>query len=79
MYFGGVADLKNCNPKQFDHGVAIVGFGEDSGKKYWIIRNSWGEDWGEKGYYRIIRGKGACGFNTAVVTAEMTKETPLVV
>lgn len=71
FYAGGIAKPWKilCNPKALDHGVAIVGFGEDSGTKYWKIRNSWGSTWGEKGYYRIIRGTGACGLNTAVTSA----------
>mmetsp|Transcript_82759 Transcript_82759/g.268018 ORF Transcript_82759/g.268018 Transcript_82759/m.268018 type:complete len:343 (+) Transcript_82759:69-1097(+) len=71
FYFGGVANPWKilCNPKSLDHGVAIVGFGTEGSKKYWIIRNSWGASWGEKGYYRIIRGTGACGLNTMVTTA----------
>merc|ERR1712028_117829 len=52
-----------------DHGVAIVGFGTDSGKAYWTIRNSWGSSWGEKGYIRMVRGSGKCGLNTDVTTA----------
>jgi len=70
-YRGGVANPWSflCNPKSLDHGVAIVGFGVDSGKKYWTIRNSWGATWGEKGYYRIIRGVGKCGLNTMVTSA----------
>merc|ERR1711988_1731870 len=70
-YHGGVANPWSilCNPKSLDHGVAIVGFGVDAAKKYWTIRNSWGESWGEKGYYRIIRGVGKCGLNTMVGTA----------
>lgn len=61
-YSGGIDNpsKSSCNPKDLDHGVIIVGFGVSSGKKFWIIRNSWG-DWGEKGYYRIVRGSDACG------------------
>ncbi|KAG6401994.1 hypothetical protein SASPL_138862 [Salvia splendens] len=49
-----------------DHGVAIVGYGTTlDGTKYWIVRNSWGADWGEKGYVRMQRGiakkHGRCG------------------
>merc|ERR1712110_998850 len=72
FYKGGVAHPWKilCNPKKLDHGVAIVGFGVDAGKKYWKIRNSWGTGWGEEGYYRVIRGTGACGLNTDVTTAQ---------
>jgi len=70
-YMGGVSNPFNflCNKKMLDHGVTIVGFGVEGSKKYWIIKNSWGEHWGEKGYYRIIRGEGKCGMNTNVATA----------
>merc|ERR1712146_597367 len=81
LYMGGVADPFLCNPKKLDHGVAIVGFGTDGSKKYWTIRNSWGPSWGEKGYYRIVRGKGACGLNTMVTTSAVapTIEEPIVI
>lgn len=39
------------------HSVAIVGWGEQNGKKYWLIRNSWGKDWCDKGYFKMLRGK----------------------
>jgi cathepsin L len=37
------------------HAVLAVGYGQDQGKKYWTIQNSWGADWGENGFIRILK------------------------
>merc|ERR1719273_559373 len=59
-YQGGVMNPSFCL-NTLDHGVAIVGYGKDSGLDYWKVRNSWGSDWGEDGYFRIVRGSNMCG------------------
>jgi C1A family cysteine protease len=64
FYSGGVMDSA-CGT-QLDHGVLAVGYGVDTGKEYYKVKNSWGADWGEKGYIRLGRGakfnpSGQCG------------------
>ena len=48
-----------------DHAISIVGYGTESGTKYWIGRNSWGTWWGNEGYFRIERGTNNLGIEEA--------------
>ena len=55
---------KSISWEPITHGILIVGYGEENGVKYWKCKNSWGTDWGEKGYFRIQRGVDECGIES---------------
>jgi len=54
FYHGGILSAKKCGVK-LDHGVLAVGYGVDPKTKmqYWIVKNSWGGMWGDKGYIKM--------------------------
>jgi len=71
FYRGGIIDTThaNCDPMNMNHAVNIVGYGvSPRGTKYWIVRNTYGPNWGENGYFRMSRGKGTCGINNFIIT-----------
>ena len=72
-HIDSVSPALGCHSESLNHAVLLVGYGVDSSsgadQKYWLVKNSWGLDWGEEGYFRISRGVGACGINTAVTTS----------
>ena len=50
------------------HAVEIVGWGFDKNINYWIIKNSWGTQWGDNGYFRMVRGTNNCELEENVIT-----------
>jgi len=67
FYWGGIFNWPLCG-SSLNHGVLLVGYGTEKNKEYWIIKNSWGAGWGEKGYIRLIRDKDKCGVDNFVNT-----------
>jgi len=59
-YKSGIISAASCSTST-NHAVNVVGWGKSGSTKYWIVRNSWDTWWGEKGYFRIVSGKNACG------------------
>lgn len=59
LYKEGVYVGKSCNKYNVNHAVLIVGYGTDSktGLDYWLVKNSWGKKWGDKGYIKMVRNK----------------------
>ena len=71
-YKSGIFKHEMCTP-EIDHAVTIVGYTE----KFWIIKNSWGTDWGMDGYIHLEKGHNACG--VAEYIAYVTSAYPIVV
>jgi len=84
-YTGGIY-YDTSNNTEIEHDISVVGYGhdEETGWDYWIVRNSWGTYWGEKGYFRLRKGvnnigieSGTCTWATAVNT--WAKKEPAVI
>jgi len=59
LYKSGIYNDERCG-EGLDHGVVIVGYGTENGVDYWKVKNSCGNRWGDKGYFKILRGKKLC-------------------
>merc|ERR1712126_403807 len=59
-YSSGIYQDKMCRPDHLDHAVLGVGYGTEDEVGHFLVKNSWGTDWGEEGYFRILRDVATC-------------------
>jgi len=81
-YTGGVITASSGCGTSIDHAVQATGYNADG--NYWIVRNSWGENWGENGFVWVEYGSNVCGITdqatiVTVATIEKLRETITVV
>ena len=78
--------VRSCCYRALEHAPTVVGWGIDAKEPYWIVRNSWGSSWGERGYIRLELGSNQCGITQSPTapcvcagckTNKCAKPTPL--
>lgn len=63
----GVYQWDGKSAKTGGHAIVIVGWGTENGTPYWMVRNSWGPEWGDQGYFKILRGTNHCEIEENVI------------
>jgi len=59
------------------HAIKILGWGTENGSDYWLVANSWNEDWGDKGFFKIKRGTNECGIEGSIVAGTPILKTEI--
>ena len=63
FYKDGIYSSTGCGYQAEDvnHSVLAIGYGIDKGLKFWNVKNSWGTNWGDNGFFKIVRNVNMCG------------------
>jgi cathepsin L len=65
FYEKGIFDEPNCSTSKLTFSALIIGYGKTNGKDYWLVKNSWGPNWGMKGYIMMSKDRSnQCGIAT---------------
>uniref|UniRef100_A0A4W3K4D4 Cathepsin L1-like n=1 Tax=Callorhinchus milii TaxID=7868 RepID=A0A4W3K4D4_CALMI len=68
FYKSGIYYDEACSKTVLDHELLVVGYGTEAGEPYWIVKNSWGVKWGNKGYFHTAKDKGNnCGIASSAL------------
>jgi cathepsin B len=63
--------IKRSDQELGGHAIKIIGwgveYGVDNDVPYWLVANSWNTDWGNQGFFKILRGQDECGIESSVV------------
>merc|ERR1712093_882387 len=54
------------------HAIKLLGWGVEDGQDYWLVANSWNEEWGDHGTFKIVRGENHCGIEGQVSAGHAT-------
>jgi cathepsin L len=66
FYSEGIMDIPNCSRSKLTHAMVIIGYSSGRSKDYWLLKNSWGPNWGINGYIKMVRNKSnQCGVATS--------------
>lgn len=69
----GAGVFQGCSQKQINHAVVVVGYGTEKGVDYWLVKNSWGPSWGDKGFIKVRRGTNECNIENICVVSTCEK------
>ncbi|VDN28426.1 unnamed protein product [Gongylonema pulchrum] len=66
---GVLPDAYECWTMEPNHAAEVIGYGVERGTKYWLLKNSWGDWWGDRGFFKLERGINACQIETHATSA----------